>query len=152
MAVELPALDLDPDVRLQQLLEASRGIVLDTLPLSSTRLSRFTLRQMAKEATPRRKPRPKEHYKTRRKRFKAENLTKGAKYRWYKSHYGEAWMITLEEWDVLWDFIGGARFKLGRYRKDEPLTMETVWIEDSRTRRKLWEGYEDRLRGLGLLL
>lgn len=143
--------DYDPVKRLEELLRASRGIQLDTLPLGTTKLSRFTLKQMSRRKPLRKVKRKKKHYHTERKEKRIFNSSKRGKYLKLKNLHGENWQITEEDWDVLWDYIGGSRFRIGRYDKTEPFTMETIWVEDKQ-RKKLWEGYDDRLRSVGAIL
>jgi hypothetical protein len=143
--------DYDPVKRLEELLRASSGIQLDTLPLGTTKLSKFTLKQMSR-AKPLRKPkRKKQHYHTVRKKKRIVNSSKWGKYGKLKSLHKELWQITEEEWDMLWDYIGSVPFRIGRYDRKEPYRLDTIWVEDKK-RKKLWEGYEDKLRSVGAIL
>lgn len=152
MIEELPGDDYDPQKRLEELLRAARGIELETLPLSSVKLSRFTLKQISRSRPVKRVKKKKMHYNTRRKKKRLANNSKRGRYLKFKSLHGEAWKITEEDWDLVWDFVGDRKFRLGRYSKAEPFTLETIWIEDKISGEKLWEGYEDRLRDMGILL
>lgn len=147
----LPAYHLDPDKRLEELLRASRAIEIERLPLSSVKLSKFTLKQLSREHPIRPVKRKKQHYNTRRKKAREKSHSENKQYLLHKSRKGEAWQVSREEWGVLWDYIGGCRYRLGRYSEDEPYSVENLWIE-SKDGKKLWEGYEDRLRRLGMLL
>jgi hypothetical protein len=151
----LPPL-LDPDVRLQALLEASRGIQLPVLPGASVRLSRFTRKQISR-ANPlksRKKPRgrPKDHYQTRRKKKRERNRSKWDRYAKYRHRFGARWLLTRDDWEVLWMYVEGYSLRLGTYERGEAATLESIWVADVKTGRKLWEGAEEKLRQAGVLL
>jgi hypothetical protein len=150
----LPLL-LDPAVRLQALLEASRGIQLRVLPGASVRLSKFTQKQVSRENPLKRKVvkkgRPKAHYQTRRKKKRLRNKSQWDQYASWKHKFGARWLLTKEDWEQVWMFAEGYSLRLGTYERGEPVTLESLWVENSEGT-KLWEGAEEKLRRLGMLL
>jgi hypothetical protein len=147
----------NPDDRLQALLEASRGIQLRVLPGASVRLSRFTQKQVSRanplKRTKAKPGRPKDHYQTRRKKKRTRNRSKWDQYAKWKHKFGARWLLTKEDWDMLWEYIGGYSLRLGTYERGEPVTLESLWIEtgDSVKPARLWEGAEEKLRRLGYI-
>lgn len=151
----LPLL-LDPAVRLQALLEASRGIELRVLPGASVRLSKFTLKQISRKrkvvAVKPKRGRPKEHYQTRRRKKRMRNRSKWDQYAKWKHKFGARWLLTREDWEMLWEYIGGYSLRLGTYERGEPVTLESLWVQEHPKGKRLWEGAEERLRREGVLL
>lgn len=144
----------DPDMVLERLLLASRTIVLDTLPLGTVRLSRFTLKQLSRQhrlrAAPKR--RRKQHYHTYRRKIREKQHLRVKKYYRLKGKHKGRWQISLDEWnDVLWPYVGEQAIRVGTYAPGQQMTIYSLWIESS-TGERLWEGAEERLRELGCIL
>jgi hypothetical protein len=141
----------DPDMVLERLLEASRTIVLDTQPLGTVRLSRFTLKQLSRthrlRAAPKR--RRKQHYHTYRRKLREKQHRRVQKYYRLKCKHKGRWQVSLEEWnDILWPYVGEQSIRIGTYDPGAVMTIYSLWIESS-TGERLWEGAEERLRELG---
>ncbi len=49
-------------------------------------------------------------------------------------------------------YVEGNRLRVGVYDRKAPVTLENLWIENSRSGAKLWEGAEEQLRRLGYSL
>lgn len=155
----------DTDLSLEELLELSRGIQLETLPGASTRLSRFTLKQISranKIADGKRRSgkklkkinNPKKAWQTQRKR-KRTNQRKAydtPKRRWWEKNrrYGAEWGISIEEWGDIWEMVGTPRFRIGRYDSEKPWTKYNLYVE-SNSGEKLYEGTEEYLRDKGYI-
>jgi hypothetical protein len=157
----------DPSVRLQALLEASRGIQLPKVEGSTIKLSKFTKKQLSRRnkvrpGTVRKgkhlrvvKKRPRRHYKTalkvRREWQRAYHRSARRKFWELRKKKGaEQWLITEEEWADIWDLLGTHSFEVRRYEEDKPFTKYNLYIFTLKGV-KLYEGYEEQLRDLGYL-
>jgi hypothetical protein len=159
----LAMLHQTPDERLEALLLSLEGLPLETLPGSGVKLSKFTLKQMSRKVKPvpedskrsglrLKAKRPRQHYQTRRKQWRKENKTKTSQFHSHRHSKGDLWEISKEDWEVLWDFVGGRSYTLKRYSKADAYRMDTVYAYDNKTKEKLWEGYDDKLRQLGMCI
>lgn len=102
---------------LEELLEASRGMVLERMPGHGVKRSRFTTRMLVRDhpmerKAKRKKPKARRDSSLRKKRirsarYRAEALLDRDKcYQLYRARHGERWQITLEEWYKIWEEAG----------------------------------------------
>jgi hypothetical protein len=117
-------------------------------------------------------PKPKQHYMTRRKKMrdyyhqnakarrtqeKAELLTTPEGWWVYMSRQWNKKKVAVEmseqDWlEILWPAIGGQLFVVNRYDVSEPIALQNIYIEDSNTRKILWDGKEWQMRQLGYIV
>lgn len=162
----VPTFHLDPDLALQALLERSRGVVLEVLPGASTKLSRFTLKQIAR-ANPiregsrrsglrlrkvgRRKLTARQKRARTLKRDRARLREPMRIYSLRKTRYKDQWQISPEDWLNVLDWVGTTQCTFGRYWTDKPWTIYNLHIT-SLEGRSLFEGADEYLRSVGYTL
>ena len=143
-----------------ELLEASRGIVIDSTEGYKVKLSKCTLRQLSRANPIRRgckrsgkhlrKVRQRKAYQTKRKEKRLYNLKLEQQFYQLRQRYGERWQVSKEAWlQEVGPYVEGNRLRVGVYDRKAPVTLENLWIENSRSGAKLWEGAEEQLRRLG---
>ena len=148
------------DMSLEDLLEASRGIEILVSEGMGIKLSKFTLRQLSRANPIRRgckrsgkhlrKVRKKKAWQTKRKEKRQYNLKLEQQFYQLRNRYGDRWQVSKEGWlQEVGPYVEGNRLRVGVYDRKAPVTLENLWIENSRTGAKLWEGAEERMRLLG---
>ena len=148
------------DMSLEDLLEASRGIEILVSEGMGIKLSKFTLRQLSRANPIRRgckrsgkhlrKVRKKKAWQTKRKEKRQYNLKLEQQFYQLRNRYGDRWQVSKESWlQEVGPYVEGNRLRVGVYDRKAPVTLENLWIENSRTGAKLWEGAEERMRLLG---
>jgi hypothetical protein len=159
----------DPVVRLDELLRASRGIVLPRVEGSTVKLSKFTKKQLSRRnkvrpGTVRKgkhlrtvKKRPKRHYKTalkvRREWQRAYHRSARRKFWELRKKKGPSeWQVSEAEWNDIWELLDTPDFEVRRYEEDKPFTKYNLYIYQRSDMKKLYEGYEEQLRDIGAIL
>jgi hypothetical protein len=157
----------DPSVRLQALVERSRGIVLPKIEGSTIRLSKFTKKQLsrANKVRPGTVKRGRRLFKRKRKRHHL--TTRRVRREWQREYHrsprrkfwelrkkkGEDWQVREDEWNEIWDLLGGCTsFEVRRYEEDKPFTKYNLYIYRRSDKHKLYEGKEEELRDIGAIL
>jgi hypothetical protein len=157
---------LDPSVRLEALLERSRGVLLPKVEGATIRLSKFSKKQLSRRVKVRPgavrkglrlrtvKSRPKRHYKSEMKaqREWQRKYHRSARRKFWelrKKKGPDQWLVTEDEWNDIWELLGTWRFTVLRYDDSAPYTKYNLYIFDKSG--KLYEGAEEHLRDLGYL-